>query len=172
VLAHVVRCARLAGFKSPRVHFFTHFVRSGVASRGPVRYCRRRYAPAASGASGPVLLTGPPTSPTRPDDQTFVEGDYFEVTGFRRWQKILTGCLPRIETKQDDQIFATAAHVNKTDTELVQTLLTDGGETSPRGGWLLPPALIFTTVYRAFKRRSPLVEHTNGEVQLGSKYIA
>jgi hypothetical protein len=80
--------------------------------------------------------------------------------------------LPRIETKQDDQIFATAAHVNKTDTELVQTLLTDGGETSPRGGWLLPPALIFTTVYRAFKRRSPLVEHTNGEVQLGSKYIA
>ncbi|MDB2276807.1 Lrp/AsnC family transcriptional regulator, partial [Halorubrum ezzemoulense] len=70
--------------------------------------------------------------PTRPDGQVFVEDDYFEVTGSRRWRKILEDRLPRIETKQDDQIFGTATPMNETDTELVETLLTDGGKTSPK----------------------------------------
>ncbi len=70
--------------------------------------------------------------PTRPDGQIFVADDYFEVTGSRRWRKLLPDRLPRIEDKQDDQIFATAAQMNETDTEMVETLLTDGRETSPK----------------------------------------
>lgn len=109
--------------------------------------------------------------PTRPDGQMFVDDDYFEVTGSRRWRKLLPDRLPRIEDKQDDQIFATAARMNETDTELVETLLTDGGETSPKQ---LAQSIDvhIDTVYRALKRLSPLVDHTYGEVQLGSKYIA
>ena len=109
--------------------------------------------------------------PTRPDGQLFVADDYFEVTGSRRWRKILPDRLPRIETKQDDQIFATAAQMNGTDTELIETLLTDGGETSPKQ-LAQSIGVHLDTVYRALKRLSPLVDHTYGEVQLGSKYIA
>jgi predicted transcriptional regulator len=109
--------------------------------------------------------------PTRPDGQMFVDDDYFEVTGSRRWRKILPDRLPRIETKQDDQIFATAAQMNETDTELVETLLTDGGETSPKE-LARSIGVHLDTVYRALKRLSPLVDHTYGEVQVGSKYIA
>jgi len=109
--------------------------------------------------------------PTRPDGQMYVEDDYFEVTGSRRWRKVLPDRLPRIEIKQDDQIFATAAQMNETDTELVETLLTDGGETSPKE-LAQSIGVHLDTVYRALKRLSPLVDHTYGEVQLGSKYIA
>ncbi|QAU11667.1 Lrp/AsnC family transcriptional regulator [Halorubrum sp. BOL3-1] len=109
--------------------------------------------------------------PTRPDSQMYVEDDYFEVTGSRRWRKILPDRLPRIEVKQDDQIFATAARMNETDTEVVETLLTDGGETSPKE-LAHSIGVHLDTVYRALKRLSPLVDHTYGEVQLGSKYIA
>ena len=109
--------------------------------------------------------------PTRPDGQLFVDDDYFEVTGSRRWRKILPDRLPRIETKQDDQIFATAAQMNETDTDLVETLLTDGGETSPEE-LANSIGVHLDTVYRALKRLSPLVDHTYGEVQIGSKYIA
>jgi len=109
--------------------------------------------------------------PTRPDGQIFVADDYFEVTGSRRWQKLLPDRLPRIVDKQDDQIFATAARMNGTDTEMVETLLTDGGETSPKQ-LAQSIGVHIDTVYRALKRLSPLVDHTYGEVQLGSKYIA
>jgi hypothetical protein len=109
--------------------------------------------------------------PTRPDGQMFVDDDYFEVTGSRRWRKILEDRLPRIETKQDDQIFGTATQMNETDTELVETLLTDGGETSPKE-LARSIGVHLDTVYRALKRLSPLVDHTYGEVQIGSKYIA
>ncbi|WP_435161125.1 Lrp/AsnC family transcriptional regulator [Halorubrum sp. SY-15] len=109
--------------------------------------------------------------PTRPDGQMFVADDYFEVTGSRRWRKILPDSLPRIETKQDDQIFGTATQMNETDTELVETLLTDGGETSPKE-LAQSIGVHLDTVYRALKRLSPLVDHTYGEVQIGSKYIA
>ncbi|WP_050023494.1 hypothetical protein [Halorubrum saccharovorum] len=109
--------------------------------------------------------------PTRPDGQIFVADDYFEVTGSRRWRKLLPDRLPRIEEKQDDQIFATAARMNETDTEMVETLLTDGGETSPKE-LAQSIGIHIDTVYRALKRLSPLVDHTYGEVQLGSKYIA
>jgi len=109
--------------------------------------------------------------PTRPDDQLFVGDDYFEVTGSRRWRKILPDRLPRIEIKQDDQIFAAATQMNDTDTELIETLLTDGGETSPKQ-LSETIGVHLDTVYRALKRLTPLVDHTYGEVQLGSKYIA
>jgi hypothetical protein len=109
--------------------------------------------------------------PSRPDGQMYVADDYFQVTGSSRWRKLLPDRLPRIESKQDDQVFATATQMNATDTELVDTLLTDGGETSPKE-LAESIGVHLDTVYRALKRLSPLVDHTYGEVQLGSKYIA
>jgi hypothetical protein len=109
--------------------------------------------------------------PTRPDGQMYVADDYFEVTGSRRWRKLLSGRLPRIESKQDDQLFATATQMNGTDAELVDTLLTDGGKTSPKE-LAESIGVHLDTVYRALKRLDPLIDHTYGEVQLGSKYIA
>jgi len=109
--------------------------------------------------------------PTRPDGQLYVADDYFEVTGASRYRKILPDRLDRIESKQDNQIFASANQMTETDAELVETLLTDGGETSPKE-LAQSIGVHLDTVYRALKRLSPLVDHTYGEVQLGSKYIA
>ncbi|WP_336024617.1 Lrp/AsnC family transcriptional regulator [Halobellus salinisoli] len=109
--------------------------------------------------------------PTEPDNKIFVADDYFAVSGSRRWRKLLPDQLPRIESKQDDQLFATMTQMNATDAELVDTLLTDGGKKSPKE---LAESIgtHLDTIYRALKRLAPLVDHTYGEVQLGSKYIA
>lgn len=109
--------------------------------------------------------------PIRPDGQMYVADDYFEVTGSRRWRKLLPDRLPRIEAKQDEQVFATAAQMTSTDAQLVDTLLTDGGQTSPKE-LAESIGVHLDTVYRALKRLDPLVDHSYGEVQLGSKYIA
>lgn len=108
---------------------------------------------------------------TDPGSQVFVADDYFEASGSRRWRKLLPDRLPRIESKQDDLVFSTAAQMNETDTKLVDTLLTDGGETSPKE-LAENIGVHLDTVYRALERLSPIVDHTYGEVQLGSKYIA
>jgi len=109
--------------------------------------------------------------PSRPDGQLYVADDYFEVSGTSRWRKLLPDRLPRIESKQDDQVFATATQMNTTDTKLLDKLLTDGGETSPKE-LAESIGVHLDTVYRALNRLSPLVDHTYGDVQLGSKYIA
>ena len=109
--------------------------------------------------------------PTRADHQVFVADDYFEPTGSRRWRKLLPDRLPRIESQQDDDLFAVSSQMTGTDVDLVDTLLTDGGETSPKQ---LAEALgvHIDTVYRALKRLGPLVDHQYGSVQLASKHIA
>ncbi|WP_162562533.1 DUF7845 domain-containing protein [Salinigranum rubrum] len=109
--------------------------------------------------------------PTRPDSQYFVADDYFEVTGSGRWRKILRYRLPRIEQKQDDLLFCAASRMNSTDAALVDSLLTDGGATSPKK-LARTIGVHLDTVYASIKRLSPLVEHTYGDVQLASKYIA
>ncbi|WP_236639704.1 DUF7845 domain-containing protein [Salinigranum halophilum] len=109
--------------------------------------------------------------PTRPDSQYYVADDYFEVTGSGRWRKILRYRLPRIEQKQDDLVFGAASRMNSTDAELVDTLLTDGGATSPKK-LARTIGVHLDTVYASIRRLSPLVKHTYGDVQLASKYIA
>ncbi|WP_049986566.1 DUF7845 domain-containing protein [Halobellus rufus] len=108
---------------------------------------------------------------TDPTEGAYVADDYFEVAGSRRWRKLVSGSLPRTESKQDDQIFAIASQMNTTDTELVETLLTDGGKISP-SELAESIGVHLDTIYRALKRLGPLVDHSYGEVQLGSKYIA
>ncbi|AUV80582.1 AsnC family protein [Salinigranum rubrum] len=109
--------------------------------------------------------------PTRPDSQFYVADDYFEVEGSSRWRKLLRNRLPMIKEKQDAQVFGIASQMNETDAEIVDTLLTDGGTMSPKD---LARAISVSidTVYRALKRLGPLVEHTYGELQIASKYIA
>lgn len=109
--------------------------------------------------------------PTRPDGTVYVADDYFTVTGSSRWRKFLPDRLPRIEQKQDSLVFATASQMTDTDAQLIETLLTDGGETSPKK-LAETIGVHLDTVYRALKRLGPLVKHTYGDVQLGSKYIA
>lgn len=109
--------------------------------------------------------------PTRPDSQYYVADDYFEVTGSGRWRKILRYRLSRIEQKQDDLVFGAASRMNSTDAELVDTLLTDGGATSPKK-LARTIGVYLDTVYASIRRLSPLVKHTYGDVQLASKYIA
>ncbi len=109
--------------------------------------------------------------PTRPDRNVYVADDYFTVTGCPRWRKFLPDSLPRIEQKQDSQVFATATQMTQTDAQLVETLLTNGGATSPKK-LAETIGVHLDTVYRALKRLGPLVDHTYGDVQLGSKYIA
>ncbi len=108
--------------------------------------------------------------PTRPDSQYYVADGYFEVTESVRWQKIRRYRLPRIEQRQDDLVFGAASRMHSMDADLVDTLLTDGGATSPKK-LARTIGVHLDTVYASIHRLSPLVEHTYGDVQLASKYI-
>ncbi|MFD1601042.1 Lrp/AsnC family transcriptional regulator [Halobellus rarus] len=111
--------------------------------------------------------------PVTPDHQLFVADDYFEVTGSRRFRKVIDDPLPRIEQEQDEEIrrFAVAGNLTETDVDLVDELLTDGGEISPaelaeRIGCHI------STAYKSLKRLGSLVYREYGHVELASKHIA
>ncbi|MGZ0745719.1 DUF7845 domain-containing protein [Haloparvum sp. AD34] len=109
--------------------------------------------------------------PTRPDSGVFVADDYFEVTGSSRFRKLITNQLPRIKAQQDRHLEAVVGNVTETDTRLLETLLTDGGQWSPAD---LADAIgrHIDTVYNALERLDGLVDHSYGDVQLGSTYLA
>jgi len=111
--------------------------------------------------------------PTTPDHQIFVADDYFSVEGSRRFRKVIDDPLPRIEQQQDEDIrrFAVAGNLTETDVDLVDELLTDGGEISPAELTQKIGCHISTT-YKSLKRLGSLVHHQYGEVELASKHIA
>lgn len=109
--------------------------------------------------------------PTRPDSGVFVTDDHFEVTGSSRFRKLITNQLPRIKAQQDRHLEAVVGNVTETDTRLLEALLTDGGQWSPAD---LADAIgrHIDTVYSALERLDGLVDHSYGDVQLGSTYLA
>ncbi|MCU4971153.1 Lrp/AsnC family transcriptional regulator [Halobacteria archaeon AArc-m2/3/4] len=111
--------------------------------------------------------------PIRQDNQVYVEDDYFKATASQRFRKLLHGQLPRIETMQDREVkqLVVAGTTTETDVQLLETLLTDGGNHSPASlAEKIDCAL--STVYKSIDRLGELVNHRYNDVQLTSQYIA
>ncbi|WP_411967525.1 Lrp/AsnC family transcriptional regulator [Haloferax sp. YSSS75] len=111
--------------------------------------------------------------PTSPDEEYFVADDYFQVTGDRRFRKVVDDQLPRLQEQQDRDArqFAVAGNLTHTDVDTVETLLTDGGVKSP-ADIAERIGVHISTVYNALERLGRLVVHQYGEVELASQYLA
>jgi hypothetical protein len=109
--------------------------------------------------------------PTEVGSGAFVADDYFEPTSSRRFRKLVDERLPRLKAQQHQAVWSVVGNMTETDQLLVDRLLTDGGQQSPAD---LADAIDrhLDTVYTALQRLGPIVEHTYGEVQLASKYVA
>ncbi|MBP1985934.1 DUF7845 domain-containing protein [Halolamina salifodinae] len=110
--------------------------------------------------------------PVRADHQIFVDDDYFEVRGRRRFRKLVYDQLPRIRAQQNRGLEAVVGNLNETDVRMLDTLLTDGGEfTMTELAGRIDRAL--GTVSTAIDRLGALVTHDRATgVELGSKYLA
>lgn len=108
--------------------------------------------------------------PLRPDGQIYVDDAVFDVTGERRFRKLVDNPLPRIEQEQDQQVLSFVNSANETDQAIVETLVTDGGQISPSE---LADGLgrHIDTIYRALDRLGEIVDHEYGEVRLASKHV-
>ncbi|MFC7128428.1 winged helix-turn-helix transcriptional regulator [Haloferax chudinovii] len=111
--------------------------------------------------------------PVTPDHQKFVKDDYFKVEGEARMVKVVDNPLPRIAEQQDDEIrkFAVAGNMNETDLDVVEELLTDGGDLSP-AEIADKIGKATSTVYDSLERLGKLVLREYGHVELASKHIA
>ncbi|WP_225317723.1 MULTISPECIES: Lrp/AsnC family transcriptional regulator [Haloferax] len=111
--------------------------------------------------------------PVTPDHQKFVKDDYFKVEGEARMAKVVDDPLPRIAQQQDDEIrkFAVAGNMVETDIDVVDELVTDGGDLSP-ADIAERIGKDIDTVYKSLKRLGDLVIHEYAHVELASKHIA
>lgn len=110
--------------------------------------------------------------PVRPDHQVYVPDDHFEVTGSRRYRKLLHDQLPRIESMQEREVkkLAVAGNATQTDVNMLETLLTNGGQQSP-SSLAEQIGCAVSTVYSSIQRLGKLVSHEYGNVQLASQYV-
>lgn len=110
--------------------------------------------------------------PLRPDHQVYIEDDYFSVESTRRFRKLLHNQLPRIESIQEREVkeLVVAGNATEIDINVLETLLTDGGDHSP-SSLAEEIGCALSTVYSSIERLGELVHHQYDNVQLTSKYI-
>jgi len=111
--------------------------------------------------------------PVRPDHQVYVPDDYFKVTGSQRFRKLLQNKLPDIESMQEQEVrqLVVAGNATETDIQVLDTLLTDGGQFSP-SDLAEKIGVALSTIYKSIDRLDGMVNHRYGDVQLASQYVA
>jgi hypothetical protein len=114
--------------------------------------------------------------PTRPDHQIFVDDAVFTVEPRRRERTLVTDPLPELEQEQE-HLVTWAIHrmcdpeQSDTDVKVIDRLLSDGGEVSPRG---LADDLgkHYETILSSLERLQDVIEHSYGSVELKSHHLA
>jgi len=102
----------------------------------------------------------------------YVEDQYFEAETSRRQRRLLDDPTPQLKNRQETLVMRHIADgIEESDRDVLDVLVTDGGEVSPievadTTGWHIE------TVYRAIDRLEDLVEHHYGELSLRSHHIA
>ena len=114
--------------------------------------------------------------PTRPDRQVFVDDAVFTVESERRERTLISNPLPTIEKEQEHMVTRAIGKMcdperYDTDAKVIDELLSDGGEKSPKG---LADNLgkHYETILRSLERLDTVVEHSYGSVELKSQHLA
>lgn len=100
----------------------------------------------------------------------FVADEHFQVEPREESVPVFEDPCPRLEAEQDHLLMTVLRDMTDTDTELVETVATDGGqnvdELAERSGYSL------STVYRALQRLDGVLESREGHVRFVSQKIA
>lgn len=105
-------------------------------------------------------------------DSVFVEDQYFRIETERRGRSITPDPTPKMKDRQENVVIRHLKDgLEESDFEVLQALVTDGGEISP-SDLADETGRHLETIYRALSRMDDLVEHTYGEVALRSPFIA
>ena len=114
--------------------------------------------------------------PTRPDHQVFVDDAVFTVEPDRRERTLITNPLPALEEEQEHMVTRAITKMcdpeqYDTDARVINQLLSDGGEQSPKG---LADDLgkHYETILRSLERLDAVVDHSYGSVELKSQHLA
>lgn len=114
--------------------------------------------------------------PTRPDHQIFIDDAVFTVEPRRRERTMVVNPLPELEREQEHLVTRAITKMtdpdrSDTDLKVIDRLLSDGGEVSPRG---LADDLgkHYETILRSLERLEDVVEHSYGSVELKSYHLA
>lgn len=114
--------------------------------------------------------------PTRPDRQVFVDDAVFTVEPRRRERTLIADPLPDLEREQEHMVTRAVTKMcdperYDTDAKVINQLLADGGETSPKG-LAADLGTHYETILRSLERLEDVVEHSYGSVELKSHHLA
>ncbi|WP_178918101.1 hypothetical protein [Natronomonas gomsonensis] len=114
--------------------------------------------------------------PTRPDRQVFVDDAVFTVEPRRRERTLVADPLPELEREQEHMVTRAVTKMCNperydTDAKVINRLLADGGETSPKG-LAADLGKHYETILRSLERLEDVVEHSYGSVELKSHHLA
>jgi molybdenum-dependent DNA-binding transcriptional regulator ModE len=95
---------------------------------------------------------------------------YFSGEGGEQRQRKLVECpLPEIEDQQEQAVMNIWGNMTAADRDVTELLLTDGGEISPRDA-ADETGYSYRTIRRVVNRCEEIIEHTYGQLSLGSKH--
>jgi len=100
----------------------------------------------------------------------FVADDHFKIESRHESVPIFDDPTPKLEAEQDHLLMTVLRDMTDSDTEIVETVATDGGtdvdELADESGYSL------STIYRALDRLDGVLENRDGHVEFFSKKIA
>ncbi|CAI50757.1 homolog to HGPV1-ORF14 [Natronomonas pharaonis DSM 2160] len=102
----------------------------------------------------------------------FVEDEYFGAETSRRQRRLLDDPTPELQDQQESLVMKhLAGGFEDSDADVLDALVTDGGEVSPQDiaeqkDWHVE------TIYKAVDRLEDIIDHSYGELSLRSHHIA
>jgi len=109
--------------------------------------------------------------PVRPDPTTFVADDHFEVRTSERDVSLFDDPTPEMEATQEALLVTTLRDLTDSDMQVLESLVTDGGQQHPRQLANNTDRGI-STIYRALNRLNGIVANDKATVSFISQKIA
>jgi hypothetical protein len=101
----------------------------------------------------------------------YVSDAYFDAGEADRWNlRLVDDPTPEIESEQKARVMTLWGDMMDSDREVIEHLLTDGGDTSPADA-ADATGLSYRTIRRVIDRLEGVVEHSYGDLQITSKRI-
>lgn len=109
--------------------------------------------------------------PVRPDPTTFISDDHFEVRAADRNVNLATDPTPEMEASQEALLVTTLRDLTDSDMQVLESLVTDGGQQHPRELASNTNRGI-STIYRVLDRLNGIVRNDKATVSFTSRKIA
>ena len=108
--------------------------------------------------------------PTKPDHTTYVPDSHFEIREAEKPVSLHSDPTPEMEANQEVLLVTVLRDLRESDEEVLETLVTDGGEQHPRK-LANQTSFSVSTVYRSLQRLEGVVRNDGASVSITSKKL-